>query len=199
MSHRPIADGIQRRIGHRDGVAVTEREPVGEPRRSGQHTAHRIPVEFVDQIGQPRAFGVDRRACGCQFADLLTHDVIGREFGAELFGEAAGQQQRRGAVGKRVGQRVEFDDVGPCCAQQFGVLGVAEGERLPAANATVALRAAGAPTTPGPTAGRSLDWPPRRRIPRQIDMASPPVQSSRRRRPCARRPVFGGGDEAEVP
>ena len=119
VPHGAIADGVQRRVGHRDGLAVAEREAVGEPCRSGQHAAHRMPVEVVDQIGQPGAFGVYRRAAGGQVVDLLAHNVIGRQLGAELLGESAGQHQRGGLRRQRVGQRVELDDLGPGGAQQF--------------------------------------------------------------------------------
>src|SRR3954447_6288461 len=90
VSHDAIADGVQRRVGYRDGLTVTEREPVGEPRRSGQRSAHRIPVEVVDQIRQARTFGVYRRAAGGQVVDLLAHNIIARQVGAELLGNPPG-------------------------------------------------------------------------------------------------------------
>lgn len=73
---------------------------------------------------------MDRCATSCELADLLAHKVIGRQFGGELFREAAGQHERVGAVGQRVDQWVELGDGRARTAQEFGVLGVAETERL---------------------------------------------------------------------
>ena len=188
MPHGAIADGVQRRVGHRDGLAVTEREPVGEPRRSGQHTAHRIPVEVVDQIRQARAFGVYRRATGGQIVDLLTHNIIGRQVGAELLGEATGQHQRGGLWRQRVGQWVELDDIGACGAQKLAVFGIAEAERLTRRQRDRDVRGGGRGDGRDPTARRSLDWPPRRRYQRG-PRGGPPVRSSPRRRPAPARRV----------
>ena len=77
MSNHPLADRIQRRLGHRHCVAVSQLEVRGEPCRSGQHTAHRVSVEFGDQIDQARAFGGRRRAGGRSFFDLATDDIVG--------------------------------------------------------------------------------------------------------------------------
>ena len=198
VPHGALADRVQSRVGHGDGVAVAEREAVGEPRRSGQHPAHRIPVEVVDQIGQPCAFGVYRRAAGGQIVDLLTHNVVGGQFGAELLGETAGQHQRGGLRRQRVGQRIEFDDLGPCGAQQFGVFGVAEAERLTCRQRDGDVRGRGRRRRPDPTAAPSSDWRPR---------ASMPATSTWRRHQFGHRvdgrpgllAVFDGGDQAEMP
>ena len=126
------------------------------------------PSRSSTQIGQARAFGVDRcTACG-QRVDLLAHNLVGRQLGGELLGEPAGQHQRGGAAGQRVGQRVELDDVGAGGAQQFAVFGVAEAERLPAASATVT------PLTDGvrPPTG------PRRRRPPGLAAATTPARST---------------------
>ena len=56
-----------------------------------------IAVEFLDEIGQPRAFGMYRCAGAGQVANLLMGNNIGRQIGRELLGEAAGQH--RGGFG----------------------------------------------------------------------------------------------------
>ena len=114
MPDGALPRGVKRRVRGRDDVAVGQGQPVGEPRRAGKHTAHRIPVEFVHQIGEARAFGVHGRAVCRQRGDLLPNTVVGGQFGAELFGEPAGQHQCRGVRRQLLGQRVELDDIGPC-------------------------------------------------------------------------------------
>ncbi len=121
---------MQTGIHDRDRIAVAQREAFGEPRRAGQHTAHRHPVEIVDEIGQSGTLGVHRGATPGQIPDLLADNVVGRQFGGELFGEAAGQDKRVGAVRQRFVQRVEVGHLRPGPAQQLGVLGVAEAEGL---------------------------------------------------------------------
>ena len=109
---------VQRRVRHRDGVPVAQRQPLGEPRRARQHTAHRIArrARRPDTSG-PRIRRARAHRAAASSADLLPHNVVGRQLGAELLGESAGQHQRRGAGRQRFGQRVELDDVGACRAR----------------------------------------------------------------------------------
>ena len=197
VPHGALADRVQSRVGHGDGLAVSEREAVGEPCRSGQHPAHRIPVEVVDQIGQPCAFRVYRRATGGQIVDLLTHNIVGRQFGAELLGETAGQHQRGGLRRQGVGQRIEFNDLSPCGAQQFSVFGVAEAERLTCRKRDGDVRGCGRGDgriprlRRHPTGGRRFDA-------RHVHVAAHQFDHRVDGRPGLLT-VFDGGDQAEVP
>ncbi|CQD24867.1 hypothetical protein BN970_06664 [Mycolicibacterium conceptionense] len=130
MTRNPVTGGMQAGVDDRDRVAVTEGESLGEPRRTGEHTAHRHSVEIVDQIGEAGALGVNRRAARDEIPDLLADKIVGREFGGELLGEPAGQHQRVCAGRQRLGQRVELCDARSGAAQQLGVLGIAEAEGL---------------------------------------------------------------------
>ena len=129
VAGHPLALGIQRRIRRGDGVAIAQGESRSEGRRTGQHCTHRVPVKIGHQIGKPAAFGVYRAADG-EFADLAAQcDVAGKLFGV-LLGESARQHQRRGALRKRLGDRIERHHLRAGRSQEFVVLGVAESESL---------------------------------------------------------------------
>ena len=117
---------------------------------TGQHPTHRMPVELGDQVDQSGAFGMHRRPGGGQFVDLPANDVVAGQLGGELLGETAGQQQRVRAVGQRVDERVELGHVSAGGAQQLGVFGIAEAERLAGGHGD-----GGAP--PGLPSGRRRD------------------------------------------
>ncbi len=90
VSDNSMAGRIQRRVRNRDRVAISQGEVRGEPCRSGQHIAHRVPIEFGGQIDKARAFGVQGRAGVRQVFDLAAHQVVGGQLRGELLGKSAG-------------------------------------------------------------------------------------------------------------
>ena len=76
VADRTLTRRVDRRVGDSYRIAIAQREVVGEPRRSRQHAAHRVPVEIRHQIGQPGTFGVHWRAGRGQCPDLFARSII---------------------------------------------------------------------------------------------------------------------------
>ncbi len=74
VSGDAVTGGVDAGVDNGHRVAVSQGQALGEPRRAGHHSAHRYPVEIVDQIGQARALGMHRGAAGGQILDLLAHN-----------------------------------------------------------------------------------------------------------------------------
>ena len=89
-----------------------------------------VAVEVGAEVQQPAALGVHRSTGRGEGGDVGDQRGVGRQRGDVLLREAAGQHERRRAVGQAlVVQRVDDGDVEPRGREQFDVLGVAEGER----------------------------------------------------------------------
>lgn len=172
MSNHALADGVQRRINNRDGVAITQLEMLGEPRRSGHHTAHRVSVEFRNQIEQAGTFGMHRGAGSGQFVDLPPDGVVGGQLGGELLGESAGQHHRVRTLGQSFAERVELDHFSPGGAQHLGVFGVAEGKRPSGRDGNRGWLAGGVAD-----GNHRVPWRVGRLAPGAGDLYTPPVTS----------------------
>lgn len=199
MSNHALADGVQRRINNRDGVAITQLEMLGEPRRSGHHTAHRVSVEFRNQIEQAGTFGMHRGAGSGQFVDLPPDGVVGGQLGGELLGESAGQHHRVRTLGQSFAERVELDHFSPGGAQHLGVFGVAEGKRPSGRDGNRGWLAGGVAD-----GNHRVPWRVGRLAPGagdhrgQIDVASDHSSHRLHGEPCATA-VLDGGNQTQIP
>ena len=156
-----------------------------------------MPVEVGHQVGKPAAFGV-HRAAGGEFADLVAQCDVAGKFFAVLLGESARQHQCRGALRKRVGDRIEGHHLRTGRVKEFVVLGVAEGEGLTGGNRH--------PRAARDRFPRRTLWRPHRtrhlrsgqcddRV--QIDVPGDEL-GHRCHRVTRRIPVFGGGHQPEM-
>jgi hypothetical protein len=154
VAARPRPGRGERGVSGGDGVAVAERERGGHRRLDVEHAAHRVPVQGAGQVQQTGALGDDGRARGGQRRHLRPQALVGRQLAGVLLGEAAPDDQAVGAVGEAlIPQRVHGDDLGPGRGEQLGVLGVAEGERLPGRQREAGERGSGDGSLRGMIAG----------------------------------------------
>lgn len=120
----------EHRVGRGDRLAVAQGQP---PRHLGpcvEHTAHGVAVQFAGEVEQAGTLRADRRAPVSEFGDVGTQrGVVRQRLGVHL-GESPADDQPAGAVGQRlVVQRVERDHLRSGGTEEFGGLGVGEGER----------------------------------------------------------------------
>ena len=199
MTAHHVARPGQHRIRYGHGLPVAE----GQLRRHrGPHVedaAHGPVVQRPGQVEQARALGGDRRAPGGQRRDLLAQPLVGGQAGRVHLGEAAAEDQAGRPLRQLlVPQRVERGHPGPGRLEQFGLLGVAEGEGRAAGHghhrAGVIWFAQGFPrgTGPGGRAGRQGEQ--RVQVAGGGDQGAHPVDGL-----VGWGGAFGRGDQAEVP
>ena len=119
-----------------------------------------MPVEIAHQIGQPAALGVHRRMVR-KFTELCPQGGVGGQLLRVLLGKPAWEHHRGAVRGEGVGEWIERNRLPAGGVHQFVSLGVAEGERRPAATATTGLPPpARRPRQRVTTAPRSPSIPP---------------------------------------
>jgi len=117
----------------RDGVPVAQREGRGHGRVRVEDPAHRGVVEGPAQPEQARALGDDRPTGGGEGGHRPAQRLVGGELRRVHLGKpAADHQPARPGRKFLLAQRVDDDHLGAGRREQFGRLGVREGEGRPA-------------------------------------------------------------------
>jgi hypothetical protein len=120
-------------VAHGHGLPIPEGQPLAHTGSRLQHAAHRLTVELTGEVEETGTFGGDGSAAEGEFGYGFAQGFVGGQLGGIHLREPTTDDQPGGIGGQLlVMEGVESDDFGSGGGEQFGMLGVGEGEGGPA-------------------------------------------------------------------